>query len=278
MWVARAKAAGLTVPAQNPSIATSPVVFAISDAAADQLAAIGVGEDVAGILAARQTAGPLRVGLADPQGSATTIGAILAAKAAVSGKPDARAALTWALRSSPADLPTAQNELLERLAADPGVAVPVSEQAVITHNLNPGAVQVVAVYPPSGGVALDYPLVPLAADQNTVEAAGELADRLLASSARKALAEAGFRAPDGPLGADLTAVSGIDPAARTTAPIPATQEVEDAIRSVEISNEPSRMLAVIDISGSMQAQVPGANGATRIDLAKAAANRGLGLY
>ena len=38
------------------------------------------------------------------------------------------------------------------------------------------------------------------------------------------------------------------------------------------------MLAVMDISGSMLGVVPGAGGATRLDLAKDAATRGLGLY
>ncbi len=54
--------------------------------------------------------------------------------------------------------------------------------------------------------------------------------------------------------------------------------VENAVRDVEVSNEPSRLLAILDISGSMQAQVPGSGGQSRIDLAKAAALRGLGLY
>ena len=61
-----------------------------------------------------------------------------------------------------------------------------------------------------------------------------------------------------------------------TTPLPATQVVNDAIRSVQITNEPSRMLAVMDISGSMLGVVPGAGGATRLDLAKDAATRGLG--
>jgi Mg-chelatase subunit ChlD len=278
LWAARALAAGVPVPAQSPSIATSPVVLALSGTAAARLTGAGLGTNVAGILATRQTANPLRVGLPDPQGSAATIAAVLAAEVAVAGTPDARAALTWALRSSPPGLPTGDNELLERLATDPGTVVPVSEQAMLAHNLTPGATQAVAAYPVTGGSALDYPVVPLAADPNTVEAAGEITKWLDSGPARAALLQAGFRAPDGSPGTQLTAASGVDPSVRMTAPLPATQQVDDALRSVEVSNEPSRMLAVIDISGSMQAQVPGANGATRIDLAKAAAGRGLALY
>ena len=53
--------------------------------------------------------------------------------------------------------------------------------------------------------------------------------------------------------------------------------MDDAIRSVQVTNEPSRMLAVMDISGSMRAAVPGTD-EDRIGLAKEAAARGLGLY
>ena len=42
-----------------------------------------------------------------------------------------------------------------------------------------------------------------------------------------------------------------------TTPLPAAQVINDAIRSVQITNEPTRMLAVMDISGSMLGVVPG---------------------
>ena len=61
-----------------------------------------------------------------------------------------------------------------------------------------------------------------------------------------------------------------------TTALPDEATVDDAVRIVQVTNEQARMLAVMDISGSMQGVVPGANGATRLDLAKAAATRGLG--
>jgi len=60
--------------------------------------------------------------------------------------------------------------------------------------------------------------------------------------------------------------------------LPDLSAVEKSIREVEVSNEPSRLLALMDISGSMQAGVPGAGGASRMTLAKQAASRGLSLY
>src|SRR5664279_985567 len=278
IWLERAAAAGVQTPGQHPSVANSPVVLALSGAAAAQVAAAGGPPNFASILASRQTATPIRVGLPDPEQSTPAVAAILAAQAAVAGTADARAALTWAVRSSPADLPVHSTDLLNRLAVDPNTAVPVGEQAVVEHNAAAGATPVVAVYPGSGGVALDYPLVALSTDPGVTTAAAGLASEFAGIPALDALQAAGFRAPDGSAGPTMSAGSGIDPATVVTAPMPALSAVDDAVRTVQVTNEPSRMLAVMDISGSMESVVADANGATRLDLAKQAAIRGLGLY
>jgi Ca-activated chloride channel family protein len=277
LWVERAIAAGQSATVQSASVASTPLVLAVSGTAASQLAAGGA-SNVGSILATRQSATPIRVGLPDPEQSAPAIGAILATRAAVSGTPDARAALTWGVRSSPADLPVKGNELLDRLGSDPNTAVPVSEQSVVAHNATPGASAAVAVYPTAGATALDYPVVSFSDDPEVGEAAGALVTALTGSDGREALQTAGFRAPDGSAGAGLANISGVDPAVVVTSPLPDKQTVDDAVRTVQVTNELARMLAVLDISGSMEGVVPGANGATRLDLAKAAATRGLGLY
>jgi hypothetical protein len=278
MWVQRAAAAGQAVPAQNPVIATSPVVFALSASTVGQLAAAGATPNVEAILSTRTTASPIRVGLPDPQRSATAVAAVLAARAAVTGTTDARAALTWAMRSSPADLPIGDGDLLARLSADPNTAVPVSERSVIAYNGGGGTPAAAAIYPGAGAVALDYPVVTVSSDPAAVTAAGDLVGLLIGDTGKAALLSAGFRAPDGSAGPESTTASGMNPVVSVTSPLPALAAVDEAIRSVQISNEPSRMLAIMDISGSMQAQVEGAGGATRIDLAKQAASIGLGLY
>jgi Ca-activated chloride channel family protein len=278
MWVQRAAAAGRAMSAQNPVIATSPVVFALSASTVAQLTAAGTTPNVEAILATRTTASPIRVGLPDPQRSATAVAAVLAARAAVTGTTDARAALTWAMRSSPADLPIGDGDLLARLSADPNTAVPVSERSVIAYNGGGGTPAATAIYPGAGAVALDYPVVTVSSDPAAVTAAGDLVGLLIGDTGKAALLSAGFRAPDGSAGPESTTASGMNPVVSVTSPLPALAAVDEAIRSVQISNEPSRMLAIMDISGSMQAQVEGAGGATRIDLAKQAASIGLGLY
>jgi hypothetical protein len=182
------------------------------------------------------------------------------------------------MRSGPSDLPIRDDELLARLTADPSTAVPVSEHSVIAHNGSGGAPQVTAIYPGAGAVALDFPVVTTSADPAAVAAANDLVGVLVGSAGRGALLSAGFRAPDGSAGPASSTASGMNPVVTVTAPLPALPAVDDAIRSVQIANEPFRSLAIIDISGSMQAQVDGAGGATRMDLAKQAASLGLSLY
>ena len=278
LWIERATAAGEQLTTESTSIASSPIVLAVSGAAAGRLAAAGGAPNVASILATRQSATPIRVGLPDPEQSAATIGAILATRAAVSGTADARAALTWGVRSSPTDLPVHSQDLLDRLAADPDTAVPVSEQAVVTHNTDQAATAAVAIYPAAGATALDFPVAGFSTDPEAAKVTDALTALLTGSAGRDALQSAGFRAPDGSAGPGLAGVSGINAAAVVTAPLPDAQTVDDAVRTVQVTNEQARMLAVLDISGSMQGVVPGSNGATRLDLAKSAASRGLGLY
>ncbi|WP_420122367.1 substrate-binding domain-containing protein, partial [Nakamurella sp.] len=277
MWLARAAAAGLAVPDRAPSIATSPVVFALSGSAAQQLAASGGSTDVAGLLATRRTAAPIRIGLADPDRSAAAVAAVLAARASVTGTPDARAALTWAVRSSPDDLPVPAGDLLDRLAADPSTAVAVGEQAVVARDRSAGGDPIRVVYPGAGAFVLDYPVSAVGTDPATRAAAADLAAAFGSDPVRAALQDAGFRAPDQSAGPALPTGGGLDPNHREPADPPTAQAVDDAIRSVQLTNEPSRMLAVMDISGSMRAAVPGTD-EDRIGLAKEAAARGLGLY
>ena len=274
VWVSWAAGAGVPVPAGPTSIATSPVVYALAAPTAQSLSAAGP-VTIKSLLGTRLSATPIRMGLPAPRQSADAVGGILALQSAVAGQSDARAALTWGLRSSPANLPTSGSDLLARIGSDPGTAVPVTEQALWAHNQQAGSAQAVAVYPTTG-TELDYPFIALSGA--TSGAADELLRSLLAPEGRSALQSAGFRDPSGAAGASLTGAAGINAQAPSGAALSDAAAVEKAVHDVEVSNEPSRLLAILDISGSMQAQVPGSGGQTRIDLAKAAAKRGLSLY
>ncbi len=88
---------------------------------------------------------------------------------------------------------------------------------------------------------------------------------------------AGFRDHKGIGGPALTSALGVNRAI-PAGPAPLGSDVDRALKSLDVLRQGSRMLAVIDVSGSMGEAVPGTGGATRLDLTKKAAGRGLGVY
>ncbi len=278
MWVALAGRAGVPVPSGSPSVATSPLVLALAASTAQHLDPSAGPIHLNQILASRKTDSPIRLGLPDPTRSAASVGAVLEVQSSVAGQPDGRAALTWAMLSSPAGLPIQGSELLARLSTDPNTALPVSEQTVWAHNNTAGAAPAVAVYGASGGTRLDYPYVVMATDPARAAVAATTLAQLRSESASRLFQHAGFRDGGGLAGPVLTTASGVDPAVTPDSATPSLSAVDAVVHAFSVSVEPSRLLAVLDVSGSMAGLVPGGDGATRLDFARAAAIRGLGLY
>ena len=159
----------------------------------------------------------------------------------------------------------------------PARAVPASEQQVWAHNRSAAPRQVVAAYPSLNASSLDYPWVVLARDREAQEDAVELLAALIGQHGRKLLLAAGFRDGNGiggpALTCDLASTGRFRPGRRR-----AGDDVDRVLRSLDVLNQGARMLAVIDVSGSMAERVPGTGGATRLDLTKQAAVGGLGVF
>lgn len=245
IWLDRAATAGVRLPGGAPSLATSPVVLAAAPGspAFDAYVAAQAGA---------------RLGLPSPRTSSVALGVLLAVQDVAAARPEARLVSTGTLRA--AALQTTGGSLAERLAGAGGVAVPATAQEVTAlEAARPGSARAVPL--PAGSLRLDYPWAVLADDAATVAKADALlAD--LRDEGRAALAAAGFDAPTD----------------RAQAGVPAAQAADTAARTFDVVRAPSRMLAVIDVSGSMGLRVPGAGGATRIDLVRDGALRGLDLF
>lgn len=278
LWVRKAADAGATVLTPPTSIAGSPVVLALSPSAA-RSAQVGptTADATQKVLASRSTPHPVRIGLPEPNRSASAVAALAQIRAQLSTEPDGRAAITWAMRSTPTGLPTDARQLLSRLADDPNTAVPVTEQAVFAHNQSANGVDAVATYLPAGGAQLDYPYVVMTSDTSTAAAAADLLAHVTSETGRQLLADDGFRDANGHARRPLSNAAGVDPSDRHDAVVSSPSILKDVTRSVVISNQPSRTLAILDVSGSMSAEAPGTD-ETRLDLAKDAAQRGLALY
>lgn len=272
VWIDRAVAAGFPAPISATSAAMTPIVLALSNTAA---ATVGEPLNLHRILATRGTAAPIRLGLPDPGRQVVGPLALADVRAALTTEPDRNAALTWALRSSPAGLPT--DSALSYLTADPSTAIASTEQAVWRYNQSASS-RAQAVYTDPVQARLDFPFAVLTTDPERRQLAEQLGAGLRSPAGASLLDAAGLRDSSGAAGPALTGAPGINPAVTLSPDMPGQAAADESARDLALSNAPSRMLAVLDISGSMAEAVPDAGGATRIDLAKTAATRGLALY
>lgn len=134
---------------------------------------------------------------------------------------------------------------------------------------------------------LDYPFVVVTKDHRLRAAAAGVFHALQSDLLRRDLAAAGFRAPTGIAGPDLTAAFGVDGSVAASGTAPRTQAVADAVVAFERLAMPMRMLAVIDVSREMGQHVSGrapSGGSNsvgpvrRIDWARDAVRQGVSLF
>ncbi len=231
----------------GPVVATSPVVLAAEQSFFEETTE-GMAEQPT--WADLVTAGvPLVVG--DPQTDPATTATLLAAQSGL-GDSDAAAVLVQNLMVTLAQNSTA--DPLAAVASGLPIFVPTTAGQVAA---SAGTDTELAGLTPRGGAgSLSYPYVvlPGAADAPGV---AELQEALLAPEAAAAFEGGGFSAGD----ADATPVD--------AEAVAALQEQWSAL------NPPSRLLAVMDVSGSMD-EVAGE--LSRIQILSQAAERGLGLF
>lgn len=273
VWTNRRYPVGRGVPQNNVSVARSPIVVALP-------------EDVAGQLGQLSTAsllpspgggtGPVQFALSDPHRSAPTVGVLLGMQSALADRPDARAAIAEVIRAAER---TSQrsDQLLSSLRQGTLRAVATTEQQVWVRNAQRLQSRVNVVYLPGNGYTLDYPYLVLASDRPQRLGAQRLLDQLTGDVGRQRLQAAGFRDPNGVAGPLLTAQDGVDPTRADNGAVPDTASIDTAIRTLTAIQSGSRLLTVLDVSGSM-ASPPSGGGASKLELALGAAVNGLALY
>ncbi len=176
------------------------------------------------------------------------VGTILALQAATATRPDGRGALAGLLRAATtSDAPAA--ERVRAAASDPSAVVPVPEQAVWASG--PRADGTLAIYPATA--TYDYPYAVLSKVPPVQAAAGTFLDLLALPSSQTAIRSAGFRDAQGRPGFDLTADRGVDGAEAASAQRLDGTSLEQAERTLAAVKLDARLLAVVDVSGSMAA-------------------------
>ncbi|QGK69670.1 VWA domain-containing protein [Allosaccharopolyspora coralli] len=276
LWLRQARDRGADVSEQGRSLATSPVVWAVSKQAAGELApeTVPSWEDIAN---ADPAATPL--GIPDPSGNAIGTAALLGLESLSRDTENPPAQFVASVRKVALNPTPGAGDAFQRSGAGEGLAAfPATEGAVVRHNSRPGTETFLASYPDVPVPNLDYPMVVLPdADDEVRDAAQRFQQALTGPEADRFFGEAGLRSADGRLIAAQPDVGGIRPEPRPVQPLPDRANVEEVLTAWAGANRSSRVQVLLDVSGSMDADVPGTD-KTRMDLTLQAATQGMGLF
>jgi hypothetical protein len=273
LWVERALRGGVPVTTESRSVASTPVVLALPAATATRMGWPRRDLRFDDVLATGATRTPLQLGWPDPERSAPAVSALLGLERAAGQSSAGRTSLSGLLRGSVTGL---RADAAARLGTGATV-LPVTEQALWSHNATSDR-QLVAAYPRSTAAALDYPFVQVDQSGRSTVRAAQLLSRLQNARGRSFLQSRGFRDIGGAPGPLLGSVAGIDAKAARAVHPPTPHELNAARGILDTIDHGSRVLAVLDVSGSMTLPVPGAGGRTRWDLTRTAAGAGLALF
>ncbi|WP_324649469.1 VWA domain-containing protein [Georgenia sp. H159] len=254
----------------GPVLATTPVVIGVpsTQAASTGLSGAVPWQEILG--------GPLHPRLADPAESTTGLLLLHSADAALRGTPQGERLLgAETIRMSRAT--ASDDDLLAQASSDvEGVtAVGTTEQRVFRQRAQYPATPLEVVVPAEGAGALSYSWVPLPGPDQGVgmqDALAALEEALTGELGLAALQEEGFRGPDGGSAPD---VPGMPADVVTTAPAPSAAAADALVTAWNTVAVDMRMLAVIDVSGSMLQPV---GEQTRIGLAAASAGTAMQIF
>lgn len=284
IWLQRAQDLGAwAVPVSGTSVASSPVVLALTEDAAGRLGWPGKTPTWAQLLGASGRDGVgLAIGLPDPARAPPGVSVLFGVHQLYDKTSDPGRAVTAELRRLSANTATDEDALFARLPGGesgdkPLDGFPASEQALLRHNVKRTDSPLVAVYAQPSVPALDYPFIVLPDTKpDKRNAAERFLKVLIDQDAADALAAAGFRTPDGELLRALPGDHRLSSAKMTPIEMPKGPQVDKLLNEWAGVNRSSRMQVLLDVSGSMNDPVVG-TGKTRMAVTLQAAELGLGL-
>jgi hypothetical protein len=268
LWAARAEGASLQ---DAGSMANSPVVVATSRDVATRLGWLKTAPTWGQVVASNRA-----IAMPDLAGSAEGLAALAAVRSSLGGNKQADDAVVAAVLAAARgpQISTAAALAAGGLNAGDAPLVPVSEQQVYTAHQRSKGTALVAVYPSEGSPRLDYPVLRVGRASGSKDAAvTAVLTRLRSADARAAVVKAGFRDPSGTGPADAGGGTGIQKVAPGALPLDPAQTQLLFARVARLAT-PSRILAVFDVSTSMNGRV---GDGTRATLARDAAKSALAL-
>ncbi|MFC6085068.1 substrate-binding and VWA domain-containing protein [Sphaerisporangium aureirubrum] len=286
LWVAKLRSTpkGSGISAPVGSIARSPVILTAPKAVVEKLGSAFGEPSWSGLMSAANAATPdglgrrVRVLPLDPTQNAAGLSALLAGAGILKTSGAGDEQLVGVLRqlsesavTSPANMFATMGKQSSR--APIGIA---SEQSIWAFNNKNGG-QMVGLYPAEGTISLDYPVLITAKDQATRNAAKAFATALNGATARKTIRDHGFRTPDGKGGGAISQANGLNPKAPRAIKIPDAATVTQLSQAWSRLKLGGRILALLDISGTMALPAVGAPG-DRMRLISQTAIEGLKLF
>ncbi|MCT9928925.1 substrate-binding and VWA domain-containing protein [Planotetraspora sp. A-T 1434] len=159
----------------------------------------------------------------------------------------------------------------EKSAWDYNQGNPTGDPTTLGEHAKP-KVPLVAIYPKEGTLFSDHPYAVLSwADAPKRAAAADFLKYLQSPDQQKEFAKYGFRSYDGTVREPISSAPGLNPKEpATTLSVPTPQVLDKILTSWSELRKPANVLMVMDVSGSMGADVPG-TGKSKLDLAKQAA-------
>ncbi len=254
------------------SLATSPLVIV-----APKEAAAAIGGEAQQFSWAQVLGGNVKATVSAPTSTSEGLVAALTLNK-IFGAGDSRdqliATMLQYVRSAVPDV----NSAYDAMAGDPANApvFPASEKSVIDHNKDEA--KFAALYATEGAFAFNYPVVRVRAAEtpNSLDVAAqqfedylrspESVEAFLADGLRNAAGESKGLSPDMGVRGEVPASLGE----------PQYAEAAALLKSLSALSLDARLLAVIDVSGSMLETSP--DGKTRIELASTAAKQAIGLF
>jgi hypothetical protein len=270
LWLRRARDAGaFQVPEVGVSVASTPVVLALDKRSATRLGWPGRALNWTGLVAAERP--PLPVVVPDPATSPLGFGLLVGIRSIVGDGPGAPAAAAAIMRRlAPRTVPVSGEA--PPAPAGPGgaeSAVVSTEQEVLRGGDR------VAVYPPAPVPGPDYPYAVLSSSESR-EGATAFLRAMLAAEGVSALTRHGLRTAGGAPPAGSYEAGRIRETSYPPAPVPPAAETAALLNAWGGVHISARLLAVLDISGSMEAQIAG-SGETRLSATVKAAQGGVQL-
>jgi hypothetical protein len=276
-------------------LAQSPLVVAMPRTLAAQLKSQGIianpswdnllsaaGAFAGGAVTKNQTIPPnkIRIQILDPAQNSAGMETLILTRLLLTNDPHADTIFTAMVRSvRDATSPNAK-ALFASFDRNGGGRYPVlltSEQSVWKYNQGHPREPAVAVYPVEGTMTSEYPYAVTTSDNRKVQAANVLEKAFGTDNSRKSVQALGFRTPDGRAGENFGSAAGVSPRRPRALPAPRSEDLTTALSAWDKLTLGTRMLSLVDISGSMAEKVPGSN-VTRMEGILQVIQGGLSLY